>query len=449
MTKNLFLFLSAVLGAALTARAADDLPRSWIDPDTGHRIVQLSTEPGSACLYFTQYSYTAGGTKLLMTTPHGIDLVTLATGEIEHVYEGRTDRVIQTGRKTGAIFYTKEGSVYALDPATKQSRLLVKLPAHCSVATVNADETMVAGSISESDRRPDLAPKLPPPPAAGYKPGETQLGHDNYPDKAAMMRRRLAARLPITMVTVNLQTGEVKQLLRSTDWLNHFQFSPTDPTLLMFCHEGAWWDVDRLWLMRVAGGAPLVGAAAGTDGRSEPMLIQSRTMAMETAGHEFWSNDGQWIYYDHKMPNAEVFWVGGYNPTTGERVQYHVERDQWSVHYNNSPDGTLFSGDGGAETNAAHAKDGKWIYLFHPELITHTELAPNILPPPKQDKLIQAGTFHYERLVNLAKHDYSLEPNGNFTPDGKWIVFRSNLRGPIQVYAVEVAKSHLPLAAAP
>jgi oligogalacturonide lyase len=119
------------------------------------------------------------------------------------------------------------------------------------------------------------------------------------------------------------------------------------------------------------------------------------------------------------------------------------------VHYNNSPDGTLFSGDGGAETNAAHAKDGKWIYLFHPELITHTELAPNILPPPKQDKLIQAGTFHYERLVNLAKHDYSLEPNGNFTPDGKWIVFRSNLRGPIQVYAVEVAKSHLPLAAAP
>ena len=424
--KNFFLLLSSLAGLALGARAADDLPRSWIDPDTGHRIVQLSTEPGSACLYFTQYGYTANGTKLLMTTPHGIDLVTLATGEIEHVYEGRTDRVIQVGRKTGSIFYTSEGAVYALDPATRQSRLLAKLPPHSSIATVNSDETMVAGSISESDRRPDLAPRLP---AGGYKPGQTQLGHDNYPDKVAMMARRLAARIPVTVITVSLQTGEVKELFHSTDWINHFQFSPTDPTLLIFAHEGAWWDVDRLWLMR-AGATP-----------SEPQLVQKRTLAMETAGHEFWSNDGQWVYYDHKMPNGEVFWVGGYNVVSGARVQYHVQRDQWSVHYNNSPDGTLFSGDGGAETNAAHAKDGKWIYLFRPELITRTELAPDTPPPPSQDKMIQAGKFHFERLVNLAKHDYSLEPNSSFTPDGKWVVFRSNLRGPIQVYAVEVAKA--------
>jgi oligogalacturonide lyase len=427
--KNLLLILSSLTGLALGVRAADDLPRSWIDPDTGHKIVQLSTEPGSACLYFTQYGYTAHGTKLLMTTPHGIDLVTLATGEIEHVYEGRADRVIQVGRKTGDIFYTSEGGVYALDPATRQSRLLAKLPPHSSVVTVNSDETMVAGAISEGERRADLAPRLPAAAVSGYQPGQTQLGRDNYPDKTAMMARRLAARIPMTLITVSLQTGEVKELLHSTDWLNHFQFSPTDPTLLIFAHEGAWWDVDRLWLLRV-------GPEAG-----QPQLIQRRSMAMETAGHEFWSNDGQWVYYDHKMPNGEVFWVGGYNVVTGARVQYHVQRDQWSVHYNNSPDGTLFSGDGGAETNAAHAKDGKWIYLFRPELITGTELAPDTPPPPSQDHMIQAGRFHFERLVNLAKHDYSLEPNSSFTPDGKWVVFRSNLRGPIQVYAVEVAKA--------
>ena len=52
------------------------------------------------------------------------------------------------------------------------------------------------------------------------------------------------------------------------------------------------------------------------------------------------------------------------------------------------------------------------------------------------------GYFQTEKLVNLANHSYSLEPNGNFTPDGKWIVFRSNMRGPIQVYAVEVAKAN-------
>ena len=59
----------------------------------------------------------------------------------------------------------------------------------------------------------------------------------------------------------------------------------------------------------------------------------------------------------------------------------------------------------------------------------------------EQTGLVKIGSFRTEKLVNLANHSYSLEPNGNFTPDGKWIVFRSNMRGPIQVYAVEVAKA--------
>ena len=36
-------------------------PREWIDPDTGHRVVRLSDEPGSQSLYFHQNAYT--GTK--------------------------------------------------------------------------------------------------------------------------------------------------------------------------------------------------------------------------------------------------------------------------------------------------------------------------------------------------------------------------------------------------
>jgi oligogalacturonide lyase len=45
-----------------------------------------------------------------------------------------------------------------------------------------------------------------------------------------------------------------------------------------------------------------------------------------------------------------------------------------------------------------------------------------------------------EKLVNLARHDYSLEPNVTFTPDMRWIVFRSNMFGPTHVFAVEVNK---------
>ena len=46
-----------------------------------------------------------------------------------------------------------------------------------------------------------------------------------------------------------------------------------------------------------------------------------------------------------------------------------------------------------------------------------------------------------EKLVNLARHDYSLEPNVTFTPDMRWIVFRSNMFGPTHVFAVEVKDS--------
>jgi len=55
--------------------------------------------------------------------------------------------------------------------------------------------------------------------------------------------------------------------------------------------------------------------------------------------------------------------------------------------------------------------------------------------------MIRTGFFKTEKLVNLAKHDYRLEPNVTFTPDMKWIVFRSNMFGPTHVFAVEIAKA--------
>ena len=53
----------------------------------------------------------------------------------------------------------------------------------------------------------------------------------------------------------------------------------------------------------------------------------------------------------------------------------------------------------------------------------------------------RVGVFKAERLVNLSKHDYSLEPNVTFTPDMKWLVFRSNMFGPTHVFAVEIDKA--------
>jgi oligogalacturonide lyase len=236
------------------------------------------------------------------------------------------------------------------------------------------------------------------------------------------MEERLARHYPMELFFYNLQTGQTKKCNRCNDWLGHLQFSPTDPNRLMFCHEGPWHKVDRIWTIRPDG--------------TGLMNIHKRTMAMEIAGHEFWGADGQTVWYDLQTPRGEDFWVAGCNISTGERTWYHLQRNEWSVHFNVSPDGKLFCGDGGDEQMVAHAPDGKWLYLFRPELALDLS-GTNIV----KTGLIRPGGFHSERLVNMARHDYALEPNAMFSPDGKWVIFRSNLSGQNQVYAVEVAKT--------
>ncbi|HZS03638.1 MAG TPA: oligogalacturonate lyase family protein [Blastocatellia bacterium] len=379
-----------------TAPAAEP-PLEWVEPETGHRVIRLSREPGSASLYFHQNAYTEKGDKLVITTRRGISTIELSTGRIELVVEGRTSNLV-VGRKTRQVFYLKDGAVFATHLDTRATREIARKPELRSGSgfAVNADETLLGGSFVEGEQQAAVQPP------ASATPGQRA---DSYPGKGEMMERRLAARLPMALYTINVKTGEVKTFYHATDWLNHVQFSPADPGLMMFCHEGPWHKVDRIWTIR-------------TDGTGL-RKIHTRTMEMEIAGHEFFSADGRAIWYDLQTPKGKEFWLAGVEIASGRQTRYKVERDKWSVHYNISPDGKLFAGDGGGPHSVAAPGNGQWIYLFTPE----------------------KGALRAERLVNLAKHDYSLEPNVTFTPDMKWIVFRSNMHGATHVYAVEVKKT--------
>jgi oligogalacturonide lyase len=269
---------------------------------------------------------------------------------------------------------------------------------------VNADETLVAGAYGE--RSADISRGRP---------------------RSYWFEAIHAAKLPHLLFTVEIATGKTNIVYRGNDWFNHVQFSPVDPSLLMFCHEGPWHLVDRIWNIRIDG--------------SGLRLIHQRGITNEIAGHEFWSPDGRRVWFDLQIPRGETFFLAGTDlsatdpagsppsPPLEERagvrrpsanqLRYRIERDQWSVHFNISRDGRLFAGDGGSPNMVARASNGKWLWLFTPQ--------PD-------------GTLRAKQLVNMSKHDYALEPNVNFTPDGKWIVFRGNFDGSAQVYAVAVAK---------
>jgi oligogalacturonide lyase len=193
------MFLAAIVGGHVSD--GDEPPTSWIDPDTGHRIIRLTSEPGSASLYFNQNGYTSDGKKLVYTTPKGISVLDLATRETRSVVEGRV-RIVEAGRKTPQVYYVREGTVFTTDVDTGATRQIGTLPRRGSVSTVNADETLLAGTYIEGEGR-DYGRNAPPQ--------AQQL--DQPPDKGRMMEERLAARLPMALFTMDARTGEVRVII--------------------------------------------------------------------------------------------------------------------------------------------------------------------------------------------------------------------------------------------
>lgn len=426
---------------ALTPAAMAEPAASWVDALTGHRVVRISRVPDSISLYFHQNSYTPQGDKMVITVPDGIAVVDLKSWEVKPLVTRPGIALLFTGRRTRSAYFSSRSrddaggaqTIYAADIDTGAVRKVADIPAG-TIGSINADETLLLGQVAlgAQDLRPDgTRQQNRRMPGRVVGPGEydySAVGKDGKPltfaeAKEVRLNERLEAKIPMEIFTIDIRTGARRVVTASTDWLNHIQFSPTDPMQIMYCHEGPWHKVDRIWTIRADG--------------TGKQRIHTRTMNMEIAGHEFFSPDGKTIWYDLQTPRGEVFWLASYEIATGKRHWYKVERNQWSVHYYQSPDGKRFSGDGGDAEMVAKASDGKYLYLFTPRDI------PDVagISAPNAADLITPGTLIEEKLVDMRRHDYRLEPNMTFTPDGKWVVFRGNFEGATHVYAVEVAKA--------
>ena len=414
---GLLLTFPRAFGAVVSgtnSSAPAEPPVSWIDPDTGHRVIRLTREPGSDSFYFNVNGYTPDGKRMAYSTPNGISVLNLDTLESKQLVTGPA-RAIVVAHKTPTLYYTRAttnrffSQLWCVNIDTGENRKIADLPRRAGVSAINSDETLGAGTFIEGDAN-----------AGGAYDGTVPLGQmsdvnlGEPANKGELMARRLAAKLPVTMFTIDLRTGKVTPLItHSTDWLNHLQFSPTDPTLLMYCHEGSWQMVDRIWTIR-------------TDG-THNQLIHRRTMENEIAGHEWWGADGQTVFYQLHFPRGgRVSFIASYNVQTGERVWLQYGSDQSSIHDNSSPDGRLFCGDGDNRS--------PWIFLFRPVLLSNQRTLG--------DHLIKGGYLESEKLVNLSRQNYRLEPNPSFTPDMRSIIFRSNMFGPDYAFAVDIAKAN-------
>jgi oligogalacturonide lyase len=409
----------AILGLALAlafgARTAQK-ERDWIDPDTGHRVVRLTDDAGGSTLYFHDNAFSPEGDKLIFNTPNGI-----ASVDVAKIGAGATPQIVARGR--GGYFARRSREIYFADPANGLGASIsavnvdtkaVRQLAHAR-GLVNADESL---SVVKNANAIDAEGKYPRPPIRTAVPQLQRMFpgkrmEDLTPDQQYSVTKEdgLAPRALNpglqSFIFTDLKTGAARETGFQYGDLNHMQFNPVDPNLLLYCHEGTWHELDRTWTIR-------------TDG-SQMRLMHKRSMDMEINGHEWWSWNGKTVWFDLQTPRSQVFWIAGVNMRSGTEVRYHIERDWWGVHFNSSRDDTLFASDGGDASQVSYATDGKWINLFR--------VQPN-------------HTVTREKLVNMAQHNYvtgrgGVEPNVHITPDKKWVIFTGQFAaGERHVYAV-------------
>ena len=383
--------LSSLTAQELMETGGRKMPDEWIDRDTHHKVIRLvNTEGGNTSFYFHNNPFV--GNKMVFynsSRKNGRQLYTvdLHTRKVEPLtnHRGRISGEIVSPVRN-EVFYQVKDSVFATGIDSKKERLVFVFPPDfkAGITTINADGTLLAGAWSSD--------------------AEKEISRSN-PAKKDYFNKIYEAKLPRTLFTIDIRNKTLKKIFSDSAWLNHVQFSPTDPAILLFCHEGPWHKVDRIWTIDV-------------HKPSRPVLMHHRSMDMEIAGHEWFAPDGKTIWYDLQLPRGKTFFVAGTDIKTLQEKKFRLERDEWSVHYTISPDQQVFAGDGGYAGSVAKSANGHWIYLFRPD----------------GNRLIA------EKLVNMKNHNYKLEPNVHFTPGGKRIIFRANFEGVPCIYAVEIAR---------
>ena len=380
----------------LLSTGGKKMPYEWIDKDTHHEIIRLTRREGnSRSFYFHNYPFFSdkNGDECMVFYGNDNDIpqlftVNLSSLKIDKLTEDHSRKFGEiVGKKSHNVYFQERDSVFVVNADTHVRKLVFVFPSDFlgGVTCLNADETLLGG-------------------VQAPRPKITNRGKSFKRSNFAQMFK-IESKIPHTLFVIDLKTHKLRKIYTHKAWLNHVQFSPTDPYLMMFCHEGIWQKVNRIWTINIK--------------TRKARLMYKRTMPMEIAGHEWFSPDGQTIWFDLQRPRGKTFYVGGVNVKSDKLTKYKLTRNEWSVHYTISPDEKVFAGDGGDSVSVANAKNGKWIYLFTPE----------------------GDHFKAERLVNMKYDNYHLEPNVHFSPDGKWIIFRANFEGFESVYAVKIQKS--------
>ena len=184
------------------------------------------------------------------------------------------------------------------------------------------------------------------------------------------------------------------------NFIAHVNASPTDPLKLTFCHEGRWSDVDhRLWTLDLA---------SGKVDKLHPCKEK------ECIGHEYWFENGERIGY-HGHLNGRAM-LGAVNFDGTNDVCYEFPFQTGHIF---SFDEKIIIGDG--------SRDSAYLRVW--------TIGENGYDQPK------VLCHHGSTFKNQDAH-----PHPRLTPDGKKVLYTSDISGNNQIYLAELPEniSNLP-----
>jgi len=217
------------------------------------------------------------------------------------------------------------------------------------------------------------------------------------------MTEHLYRRPTSVIVYIDLARDEASAIWGEREWISHVNVSPLDPDVVLFCHEGPWHLVQRLWVVN-----------AHTHEVSRP--IETRRL-YESAGHEFFLADGRLAAQYARRESLDEPWersLAIVEPDGSDRTDCRWPSADGPAHVQASPDGDMFVADGAQGTD---------------------------VPDP-------AGVISVFRCMDgqadvqpLCRHDTSWQvqhshPHPFFSRDGRWIYYSSDAGGRANVYRV-------------
>ncbi|MEK3722674.1 oligogalacturonate lyase family protein [Paenibacillus sp. FSL H8-0034] len=112
------------------------------------------------------------------------------------------------------------------------------------------------------------------------------------------MREKYFRRPTSIVIRYDLTKKSSLVLWGDQQWISHVNISPTDPNVVLFCHEGPWLQVHRMWTARV------------DHDKVYPLIDQK--VNLERIGHEFFTASGRvGAQYSYRDQVGEEFYKHG------------------------------------------------------------------------------------------------------------------------------------------